>query len=452
MMICNYNPFSGEITSEFAFETKAGLENKIRKSEKAFGKWKVMPLNSRIDFFRKFVELLRKKSPELSLEITTQMGKILAESKAEIEKCATTTEYYCNHIEEILKPKAVSEGKTRSFYSFEPTGAIFAIMPWNFPFWQVLRFAIPTLLGGNVVLLKHAPNTWKSAQLLDKLFLEAGFPDGVFQSLFIDIDLVETVVSHPFVKGVTLTGSNLAGSSVAALAGKYLKKSVLELGGSDPFIVLKDADLEKAAHWAVKSRFQNAGQTCIAAKRWIVVKEIADDFIAQTKNLIQQIKVGDPLSPETNMGPLARTDLAEKIVNQTDTLMEMGAEVIIPIKREGNLVNPAFLKTSREISAKFTEELFGPVACAIVATDENDAIEIANETSFGLGASLWSSDLEKAVKLSKNIVSGSVFINSMVKSDPSLPFGGTNQSGYGRELGVYGVTEFLNNKSYFIEG
>lgn len=451
MPINNFNPFSGEITSSFEFESAAIVESKILTSNKAFKYWKTFEIADRRSLFLRFAQVLRENSASLAEEITRQMGKILAESKAEIEKCATVAEYYAQKTKEILVPKQVSENHPKTWYSFEPQGTIFAIMPWNFPFWQALRFAIPTLLAGNVVLLKHAPNTWKSAALLEELFLKAGFPEGAFQSLYIDIDLVEKVIAHPFVKGVTLTGSNLAGASVASLAGKYLKKSVLELGGSDPFVVLKDADLEKAAMWAVKSRFQNAGQTCIAAKRWIVVSEVANEFIELTTRHIQQIRYGDPMSAKTQMGPLARPDLADKLEKQVETLVKMGAEVIIPGKRTGNMFSPAFLKISREISANFTEELFGPVACVIVANDENEAIEIANETNFGLGASLWTSDLKKAEKLAEKIEAGSVFVNAMVKSDPSLPFGGINASGYGRELGVYGLTEFLNIKSYYFE-
>jgi len=439
------------MTSSFEFESAAIVESKILTSKKAFKYWKTFEIADRCSLFSRFAKVLRENSESLAMEITRQMGKIIAESRAEIEKCALTAEYYAQKSADILKNKTVSEVNPKTWYGYEPQGAIFAIMPWNFPFWQALRFAIPTLMGGNVVLLKHAPNTWKSAALLEELFLKAGFPERAFQSLYIDIDLVEKVIAHPFVKGVTLTGSNLAGASVAALAGKYLKKSVLELGGSDPFIVLKDTDLEKAAMWAVKSRFQNAGQTCIAAKRWIVDSEVANEFIKLTIRHIQQITYGDPMSAKTQMGPLARPDLADKIEKQVETLIKMGAEVIIPGKRTGNMFSPAFLKIRREISANFTEELFGPVACVIVAHDENEAIEIANETNFGLGASLWTSDLKKAEKLAEKIEAGSVFVNAMVKSDPSLPFGGINASGYGRELGVYGVNEFLNTKSYYFE-
>jgi succinate-semialdehyde dehydrogenase/glutarate-semialdehyde dehydrogenase len=324
-------------------------------------------------------------------------------------------------------------------------------MPWNFPYWQALRFAIPTILAGNVVLLKHAPNVFMSATTLEKLFIEAGFEKGVFQNLFVDIDKIESVVADPFIKGVTLTGSNLAGSSLASLAGKYLKKSVLELGGSDPFVVLADANIENAATFAVKSRFQNAGQTCIAAKRWIVVEDVYEEFLNNVSSKINKLKAGDPFDTETDFGPVARLDLAEKIEGQINFLVNKGAVKLISGVRTGCLITPTLLEINRQLSHSFTEELFGPVACIIKAKDSEEAIEIANETNFGLGASLWTQDLENGENLLQKLNAGNVYLNSMVKSDASMPFGGINQSGYGRELGIYGFHEFCNVKSYIIE-
>ncbi|MCP9765284.1 aldehyde dehydrogenase family protein [Lacihabitans soyangensis] len=449
MTFKSVNPANGEILA--SFEEDVDYFSKIREAERTYNRWKTADIIERIRLTLNLANILEARKTELAKEISLEMGKTLKSATAEIEKCAVTAKYYCHVAEEQTRSVEINNYAHKAYYRYESQGGILAVMPWNFPYWQALRFAIPTILTGNVVLLKHAPNVFMSATTLEKLFMEAGFEQGVFQNLFVDIDKIESIVADPFIKGVTLTGSNLAGSSLASLAGKYLKKSVLELGGSDPFVVLADANIENAATFAVKSRFQNAGQTCIAAKRWIVVEEVYEEFLDNVSDKIKKLKAGDPFEADTDFGPVARLDLAEKIEGQIDYLVNKGAIKLISGVRKGCLLTPTLLELNRELSHSFTEELFGPVACIIKAKDTEEAIEIANETSFGLGASLWTQDLENGEKLLKKLNAGNVYLNSMVKSDASMPFGGINQSGYGRELGVYGLYEFCNVKSYIIE-
>jgi succinate-semialdehyde dehydrogenase/glutarate-semialdehyde dehydrogenase len=449
MTFKSINPSNGEVIA--SFEEDADYALKIRLGEKAFGRWKNTVIQERIKLMLNLAVILEARKVELAKEISLEMGKTLKSATAEIEKCAITAMYYCQIAEEQLRSIEVSNYAQKAYYKYEPQGGILAVMPWNFPYWQVLRFAIPTILAGNVVLLKHAPNVFMSASKLEELLTKAGFEKGIFQNLFVDIDKIESIVADHFIKGVTLTGSNLAGSSLASLAGKYLKKSVLELGGSDPFVVLADANIENAATFAIKSRFQNAGQTCIAAKRWIVAEEVYKEFLINISDKINKLKAGDPFDTETDFGPVARLDLAEKIEGQINFLVKKGAKKLISGERKGCLIPATLLEISRELSYSFTEELFGPVACIIKAKDTAEAIEIANETNFGLGASLWTQDLEKGENLLQKLNAGNVYLNSMVKSDASMPFGGINQSGYGRELGVYGLLEFCNVKSYILE-
>lgn len=449
MIFKSINPANGEILA--SFEEEDDYFSKIRIGEQTYSRWKKADIKERIRLMLNLADILEARKTELAKEISLEMGKTLKSATAEIEKCAITAKYYCQKAEEQLRSVEVNNYAYKAYYQYEPQGGVLAVMPWNFPYWQALRFAIPTILAGNVIFLKHAPNVFMSATTLEKLFIDAGFQKGIFQNLFVGIDKIESIVADQFIKGVTLTGSNIAGSSLASLAGKYLKKSVLELGGSDPFVVLADANIENAATFAVKSRFQNAGQTCIAAKRWIVVEDIYEEFINNVSDKINKLIAGDPFHTATDFGPVARLDLAEKIEGQIDFLVNHGARKLIGGERVGCLLPPTLLEVSRELSHSFTEELFGPVACITQAKNTEEAIEIANETSFGLGASLWTQDLENGEQLLKKLNAGNVYLNSMVKSDASMPFGGINQSGYGRELGVYGLFEFCNLKSYIIE-
>ncbi len=449
MIFKSINPANGEVLASFTEDID--YFSKIRIAEQTYDRWKKADIKERIRLMLNLADILEARKTELAKEISLEMGKTLKSATAEIEKCAITAKYYCQTAEEQLKSIEVNNYAYKAYSQYEPQGGILAVMPWNFPYWQALRFAIPTILTGNVILLKHAPNVFMSATKLEAIFTEAGFEKGIFQNLFVGIDKIESIVADKFIKGVTLTGSNMAGSSLASLAGKYLKKSVLELGGSDPFVVLADANIENATTFAVKSRFQNAGQTCIAAKRWIVVEDIFEEFINNVSEKINKLIAGDPFDTATDFGPVARLDLAKKIEGQIDFLVNHGARKLIGGERIGCLLPPTFLEVSRELSHSFTEELFGPVACITKAKNTEEAIEIANETSFGLGASLWTQDLENGELLLKKLNAGNVYLNSMVKSDASMPFGGINQSGYGRELGVYGLHEFCNVKSYIIE-
>jgi succinate-semialdehyde dehydrogenase / glutarate-semialdehyde dehydrogenase len=449
MTFKSINPVNQEVLA--VFEINITPQKDIEESKTAFETWKSLSVSERQHYMKLLAGVLEKNKAQFAKDISLEMGKTLMESTKEIEKCISTIVFYANSASHELQDKPVSSPFYKSYYTFEPLGGIFAIMPWNFPFWQVLRFSVPTLLAGNVVLLKHAPNVLISAQNILQAFDEAGIPKGVFSLLLIDIDQVESVISNNFIKGVTLTGSNIAGSSVSALSGKYLKKSVLELGGSDPFVVLEGANIDLAAQNAVTSRFQNAGQTCIAAKRWIVEESVFEEFYLKVVTLIGELSVGDPFDSTTSFGPMARLDLAEKIDSQIDILEKLGARVVIRGKRNGCFIGPSLLILERNVSLQFTEELFGPVACLIMAKDADEAVEIANETNFGLGATVWTEDLEFGESIMKRINAGSVFLNSMVKSHASMPFGGINQSGYGRELGVYGFHEFCNIKSYIIE-
>ena len=447
-MFKSINPYNGELLAEFPVEKD--IELKLQKADSAFKTWSKTSLSYRISLVQNFASKLEERSEVYGKVISLEMGKVLQEAAIELNKCVVTTRFYAENAESYLEPHILNTRYHKSYYAFEPMGAILSIMPWNFPFWQALRFAIPNILLGNTVLLKHAPNVLWSAKNIEETFREAGFEEGIFQCINVDIPEVEKVISDNRVKGVTLTGSSTAGSSVAALAGKYLKKSVLELGGSDPFIVLKDANIEDAVKMATLSRFQNAGQTCIAAKRWIIEDSIYEVFKERVLEEVNTLKVGNPLETGITTGPVARPDLAEKIEGQVKSLISGGANSLTEWQRTNCMIQPQVLEVSRTLSSSFTDELFGPVACLIKANDEEEAVKIANETSFGLGASLWTSDLEKGESLMHRINAGAVYLNGMTKSEGAIPFGGTNNSGYGRELAVYGMHEFANIKSYAI--
>lgn len=447
-MFKSVNPYTQEAIAAFQPENDAA--GKVKAAHLAFTAWGNTSLEERKNRVMAFAAALEARKEEYARMITLEMGKLLPEAIAEVEKCIVTTRFYAKEAENYLRPVPVQSSNRQAWYAFEPMGAVLAIMPWNFPFWQVLRFAVPNLLLGNTVLLKHASNVLGSAANMESAFLEAGFPAGAFQSVNLSSAHIETLISHPLVKGVTLTGSGPAGASVASLSGKYLKKSVLELGGSDPFVVLKDADLDAAAATAVKSRFQNAGQTCIAAKRWIVENNIYEAFREKVTAAVEQLHPGDPLDPATTLAPVARLDLAETLGEQVKDLVKQGAQNLTRWERDHCLMAPQVLEISHSLAAGYREEVFGPVGFLIRASDAEEAIAIANETPFGLGASLWTRDTEKGEALMRKIHAGAVFLNGMVKSEGPVPFGGTGESGYGRELGSFGMHEFANIKSYII--
>jgi len=453
-MFQSINPYTQKVISTFEPLSSAELNTALEESTKAFHLWKLFSYKERSILFLKMAELLRKNQEQYAHLITTEMGKIIRESRAEIDKCAWLCEYYAKNTEELLATEFIKSDATRSYVQFDPTGIVYAIMPWNFPFWQVLRAAVPTMMAGNSMVLKHAPNVMGCAIAIENLFLESGFPKNVFTNLMIPIELSEQVIAHPTICGVTLTGSMQAGSSVAAHAGKYLKKSVMELGGSDPFIVLKDADINLACKTGIASRMLNAGQVCISAKRFIVDEGIYDQFVEEQKNILQTLKLGNPLSEETDMGPMAREDLFINIENQVNKSVEMGAKVIIGGKRHKKdawFYEPTLVTNVTNRMPVFMEETFGPVMAVIKAKDADEAIQIANDSSMGLGASLWTNDLVLAEKMATKIEAGAVFINGMTKSDPRIPFGGIKQSGFGRELGSYGIKEFLNIKTIWVK-
>lgn len=452
-MFISCNPYSNITNTEIPFESAEIYMEKANKGIQAFKHWKQYSFDQKAALFKKLSFLLQENKRRIAVQITGEMGKPIGQSIAEIEKCALTIDWYCEHGSDLLLPEEVKglQGAYATIH-FEPLGTVLGIMPWNFPFWQVFRYAIPTLLAGNVTLLKHAPNVPLCARSIENLFLEAGFPEGVFQSIYVSTEDTGKLIESTGVHAVTFTGSEGAGRSIAAIAGKSLKKCVLELGGSDPFIVLADTDLDVVVAHAITGRLQNNGQSCIASKRFIIEEGIYNAFMQQLKERVALLAFGDPMSETTDIGPLARPDLKTLLKNQLDRSVQAGAQVYYthPFNDAGtNFFAPVILENIPFNCPARTEELFGPVFSCFKASDPNEAIHIANETSFGLGASIWSTDTVKAETLAYNIESGSVFINGITKSDPRLPFGGIKHSGYGRELSVYGMHEFVNIKTYW---
>lgn len=450
MIFKSINPFSQEVIAEHEVLTDIQLNKKLQLSESAFKKWKTTSFQERAGKMQNLAHVLRENKGKLGLLITNEMGKILPESIAEVEKSAGNCDFYAENAEQMLKDEYY-DTPFKSMSVYDPMGAVFAIMPWNYPFWQVLRYAAPAIMAGNVTLLKHAPNVIGCAKAIESAFLEAGFPEGIFQQISIDIPQVESVIASDIVCGVTLTGSEMAGSSVASLAGKHIKKSVMELGGSDAFIVLNDADLEKAATVATQSRMLNAGQACICAKRFIVTEKVADEFAALFAQKVQLLQQGNPLQEGIQMGPLARLDLADKLAEQLEKSLQQGAKLIVGGEREKCNFQPTLIDFVGTDNSAFQEETFGPLATIIRAKDENDAIAIANNHRYGLASAIWTKDRENALHLARKIEAGNVFVNSLVRSDSRIPFGGIKKSGYGRELGTIGIKEFMNMKSLIIE-
>ncbi|MBA2421882.1 MAG: NAD-dependent succinate-semialdehyde dehydrogenase [Chitinophagales bacterium] len=445
------NPYDQSVVAEHELMNDEKLQSAFGKAEAAFSQWRSKSFNKRSDLLRAVAINLRVNKETYAQTISIEMGKILKEARGEIEKCALACEFYAEQGERFLYEQIVSSDAKKSMITFQPIGAVLAIMPWNFPFWQVMRATIPCIMAGNVVLLKHAPNVTQCSKQIEKIFVESGAPEGLFQSLVVDIDVTEKIISQDIVQGVTLTGSEFAGSSVASLAGKHIKKSVLELGGSDPLIVLEDADLHQAASVGLQSRMQNAGQSCIASKRFIVIEKVKDEFVNLLIHQIKDIKQGDQLDEATTMGPMARIDLAEKLLKQKNDSLINGIDLITGGSHNGCNFEPTLLDNVKPGVPAFDEELFGPVASIIVAKNEMEAIRLANKNRYGLGASLWTKDLDRGQLLAKEINAGSVFINALVKSDPRLPFGGIKKSGYGRELSAHGIKEFTNIKTICVE-
>jgi len=454
MPIRTINPFTGKVEKEFEEYTQDQVIEIIDNSHSSFKKWRDEYFPARGKLFKNVAKLLRDEKKEYGKILTLEMGKPINQAVFEVEKCAWVCDYYAENAEQILSNEYISTDASQSYVCFEPLGVILAIMPWNFPFWQVFRFAAPALMAGNVCILKHASNVPQCALAIEDVFIKSGFPENVFKTLLIGSDKIQNVIANPYVKAVTLTGSEITGSLVARECGLKLKKTVMELGGSDPFIVFEDANIDETVKIAVKARLVNNGQSCIAAKRFIVVEKIYDEFINNFTGLMNNVIIGDPMNLNTELGPIAREDLLIEIDNQVINSVAKGAEILCGgkrIQREGYYYAPTILSNLSKGMPAYDDEIFGPVASIIKAKDENDAIKLANDTKFGLGASLWTSDISKAKIMAGKIESGSVFINEMVKSDPRLPFGGIKNSGYGRELANYGIKEFVNIKSVWVK-
>lgn len=448
------NPSTEQVCGQYPLMSQQESERIIQDMHQAQQAWAQSQISLRKQCLLRLSALLLEKQEAAATLITQEMGKPISQSRAEIEKCARLCDYYAREGEAFLKPEVIPTEFYKSYLSFHPIGIVFAIMPWNYPFWQVMRFAVPNLMVGNAGLLKHAPNSTGTALFIEQLFLQAGFPENLFRCLVIDIDLAPFVIHHPHVAGITLTGSNRAGQSVAQEAGKALKKVVLELGGSDPYLILEDADLDWAAQQCIQSRLSNAGQVCIAAKRIIVVDSVREKFEALILKHTQEYIIGNPLDPNTKLGPMARNDLRLNVHDQVQRSIKMGARCILGgILPEGlGYFYPATVLCDVTVaSPAFHEELFGPVVCIVPAKDEYEAIQLANHTPFGLAGAVFTRDLAKGETIARDcIVAGSCAVNAFVTSDPRLPFGGVKQSGYGRELAREGMREFVNIKTIVI--
>jgi succinate-semialdehyde dehydrogenase/glutarate-semialdehyde dehydrogenase len=454
MAIQTINPATGKLEKTYEAFSTDKINSLIDAADIEFKKWKNVSFADKKILMNNAAKILRAKKDLLGKIITAEMGKPIKQAIAEVEKCAWVCEYYAENAESILQKEIINTDASESYVQFDPLGIVLAVMPWNFPFWQVFRFAAPALMAGNVALLKHASNVPMCSIEIENVFTEAGFPKNVFTNLLIESSQVKAILENPKVKAATLTGSEYAGSMVAQTCGKQLKKTVLELGGSDPFIVLEDADLSVAVKTAVVARIINNGQSCIAAKRFIVVEKVYDKFSEMFIEEMKKLKVDDPMNFETDLGPIAREDLLYELEHQVKKSVESGAKILIGgkrIPREGFYFEPTIISDVTQQMPAYHEEIFGPVATLIKAKDENDAIRIANDSEFGLGASIWSGNIQKAKLLATQIESGSVFINGMVKSDPRLPFGGIKKSGYGRELSHYGIKEFVNIKTVWVK-
>jgi acyl-CoA reductase-like NAD-dependent aldehyde dehydrogenase len=442
------NPATEEVLNEYDIMTKEQINDKVKKARNAFQDWK-KDASKRIDLLHDFATQLRKDKEKLARIATNEMGKAIKEARSEVEKCAWAMEYYADNGQILSTDEVVNTDARKTVIRFQPIGVIGSIMPWNFPYWQALRFAAPSLMIGNTIVLKPASATMQCGVEIEKTFKSAGLPDGVFQTLVGDSSVAESLIDSD-TNAVTFTGSVPVGAKVAQRATSQIKKTVLELGGSDPFIVCEDADIEKASNGAIKGRFINCGQSCIASKRFVVVKNVANEFIEKFVQKAEKLKVGDPLSDDTDIGPLVNTSGLNKIESQVKEAVKEGAEVLTggeQIGKKGYFYRPTVLKNANPRMKIAQEEVFGPVAPIIVAGDEVEAIEIANDSEYGLGASIWTQDLDKAERLSSIVESGIVSVNNVVASDPRVPFGGVKKSGFGRELSRYGMLEFVNIKS-----
>ncbi|EDP94288.1 NAD-dependent succinate-semialdehyde dehydrogenase [Kordia algicida OT-1] len=448
------NPATGEEIASYDRITADEAKEKIAKANKVFQSWKNESFEKRAKLMHKLADILENNTDKYATLATQEMGKIIGQSRGEVEKCARICRYYADNAASLLENRSVETEASKSYVTFQPLGVLLAVMPWNFPFYQVIRFAAPALMAGNTCVLKHASNVQGCAFALEEMIEKAGFPKGIFANLNISSDAVEEVIENEHVKAVTLTGSEPAGRSVAAIAGKNLKKTVMELGGSDAYIILEDVDLEEATDLAVFGRLQNNGQTCIAAKRFVVVDKIYDDFLEMFTEKMQAKKMGEPMDEDTFLGPMARADLRDELHDQVEKTVIQGARLVIggKIPKQKGAYYPATILAEVEPGMEgFDNELFGPVASVIKAKNEAHAIELANNSTFGLGSGVITGDKDRGEKIALQLEAGNSFVNKLVVSDPRLPFGGIKNSGYGRELSGYGIREFTNTKSIWID-
>ncbi|MEJ2696874.1 MAG: NAD-dependent succinate-semialdehyde dehydrogenase [Candidatus Sulfobium sp.] len=452
MRIQSINPYTEEVMKEFEPMTSDHVDRAAHRSRHAFFSWRELPVSARVAAIRKLGDHLRQEKSRYAEIITLEMGKPIRESFSEIEKCAWLCDYYSENTGGFLEPEQIKTEADKSYVVFQPLGVVLAVMPWNFPFWQAFRFGIPAVSAGNVVVLKHASNVPMCAFAIEEAFRKAGFPEDIFTTLLIDAGEARRLIEEDKVDAVSLTGSTKAGAEVGSLAGKKIRKFVLELGGSDPFVVLDDADIEKAAATAVKARMINTGQSCIAAKRFIVMEKAAEQFREVFLSRLRELRVGDPMDKATDMGPVAKKDILDSLNEQIRDAAHKGADIqrVEHPFATGLFFSPCAVYNPKPDMKILTEEVFGPIAPVITVRDEDEAVRAANDTEFGLGAAVWSRDLDRAERLAMKIEAGSIAINDMVKSDPRLPFGGVKKSGVGRELSHYGLKEFVNIKTVVV--
>lgn len=449
------NPSTGNLIKEYQETSFEEIGIIISNANKAQSEWKKSSFENRAEYVHKISDLLKDRKEALAELMATEMGKPLSQGVGEAEKCAWVCEFYAEKSKVFLSNDEVQTDASKSYVAFQPLGVVLSIMPWNFPLWQVFRFAAPALMAGNGVILKHSENTTGCALEIEKIVHESGIPKELFRTIVVENDHMKPVIQHPGIAAVTLTGSTRAGKIVASQAGEVLKKTVLELGGSDPYIILEDADIKQAAGVCVTSRLVNSGQSCVAAKRFIVVKEVYDEFVTEFTRIMKSKTMGDPFDNTTDVGPMARVDLRDELHRQAEESIEMGATPILGCEKtpgSGAFYPVSIMAGVEKGMPAYEEELFGPVAAIIKAEDEAEAIRIANDTIYGLGAAIFSKDVERAEQIAaKQLEAGCCFVNSMVKSDPRMPFGGIKESGYGRELGLYGIREFVNAKTVWVE-
>lgn len=454
MPIRSVNPATGETLKEFDQLSDTELAKKLEKAQRSFEAWRSLSHDERSEHMKNVAQVLNKNRDEYAELLTTEMGKTIKEARAEVEKCAWNFEFYADNAADFLQNRAVKTDASESYVRYEPLGVILTIMPWNYAFWQVLRMVAPILMAGNTVVLKHASNVPQSALKIEEIMNEAGLPDGVFQTLLIRSAQIEKVIENDIIKGVSLTGSEGAGSAVGSQAGKAIKPVVLELGGSDPSIVLDDADIKFTCETVAKSRLMNNGQSCIGSKRFVVTESVYDAFLKELTNVFENYVLGDPMDEKTMIGPVVSQDSLDEVLDQIDRSVKAGAKIASGGKRTGDkgfFLQPTILVDVTKDVPSYQEEIFGPVASVIKVKDDEEAVKVANATRFGLGASIYTEDIERAKKLIPKIEAGSVFVNSFVKSDPRLPFGGIKKSGIGRELSEEGIRTFTNVKTVYIK-